>query len=147
MIEITVDGVAYEVPSSAADTNWAAKQVAFEQALATAVNEAVAAPTWTTLTLINSWALVSVAPAYWVDPNGRLWFRGGMATGASGSAPWNPLPVGARPPHTVVLPLVVSGGFGLIQVTATGVTTVSNYTAGSDVSVSTILESVNFSTA
>jgi hypothetical protein len=33
MISITVDGVAMDVPSSAADVNWAADQVAFEQAL------------------------------------------------------------------------------------------------------------------
>jgi len=39
-IEIEVTGVDYDVPSSAADTNWAAQQVAFEQALATAVNTA-----------------------------------------------------------------------------------------------------------
>ena len=39
-VSITVDGVAFDVPSSASDTNWAAKQVAFEQALAVAVNAA-----------------------------------------------------------------------------------------------------------
>jgi hypothetical protein len=44
-ISITVNSVAYDVPSSAADTNWAALQVAFEQALATAVNAAIAANT------------------------------------------------------------------------------------------------------
>lgn len=38
MITISVDGTDYEVPSSAADTNWAAKQVAFEQALAAVVD-------------------------------------------------------------------------------------------------------------
>ena len=40
-ISITVDGVSYPVPSSAADTNWAADQVALEQALATGVNTAL----------------------------------------------------------------------------------------------------------
>lgn len=40
-INITLDNVAYPVPSSAADTNWAADQVAFEQALAAAINDAV----------------------------------------------------------------------------------------------------------
>lgn len=38
MISITINGVAYDVPSSAADTNWAAQQVAFEQALVAYVN-------------------------------------------------------------------------------------------------------------
>lgn len=37
MIDITVIDTPYEVPSSAADTNWAAKQVAFEQALASGI--------------------------------------------------------------------------------------------------------------
>ena len=39
MINITVDGVAYPVPSSAADQNWAAKQIAFQQALAAALSQ------------------------------------------------------------------------------------------------------------
>ncbi len=38
MITIAVNGVDYEVPSDARDTNWAAKQIAFEQALAAGVN-------------------------------------------------------------------------------------------------------------
>lgn len=41
MVTIAVDGADYDVPSSAADTNWAPAQVAFEQALATAVNDAL----------------------------------------------------------------------------------------------------------
>ncbi len=41
MISIEVDGEDYDVPSSAADTNWSAAQVGFEQALATAVNDAL----------------------------------------------------------------------------------------------------------
>jgi len=40
-VSITVDGTAYSVPSGAADTNWAAQQVAFEQAVAAAVNSAL----------------------------------------------------------------------------------------------------------
>lgn len=44
MISITVNGVAYQVPSNASDTNWAAKQVAFEQALATLANALAAQP-------------------------------------------------------------------------------------------------------
>ena len=40
-VSITVDGVGYDVPASASDTNWAPKQVAFEQALATAINTAL----------------------------------------------------------------------------------------------------------
>lgn len=38
MIDIDVLGLDYQVPSNASDTNWAAKQLAFEQALAAAVN-------------------------------------------------------------------------------------------------------------
>jgi len=44
MINITVNGVSYPVPSSAADVNWAADQVAFEQALATIISALAAQP-------------------------------------------------------------------------------------------------------
>lgn len=40
MIDIDIFGTDYPVPSGAADTNWAAQQIAFEQALASAVNRA-----------------------------------------------------------------------------------------------------------
>jgi hypothetical protein len=36
-VPITVDGVTYPVPSAATDTNWAAQQVAFEQAVGTSI--------------------------------------------------------------------------------------------------------------
>ncbi len=42
-VPITVNEVVYQVPAGASDTNWAAKQIAFEQALAAAVNAALAA--------------------------------------------------------------------------------------------------------
>jgi hypothetical protein len=41
MISITVNGTPYSVPSSAADVDWAADQVAFEQALAGALNAVI----------------------------------------------------------------------------------------------------------
>ncbi len=41
MITIDVNGAELEVPSSAADTNWAAKQVAFEQAVVEYIDETV----------------------------------------------------------------------------------------------------------
>lgn len=41
MVTIEVNGENYEVPSNAADTNWAVKQVAFEQALAENLNDAL----------------------------------------------------------------------------------------------------------
>lgn len=52
MITISVDGEDFEVPSSAADVNWAAKQVAFEQAVVAYVDDVntlaeAAAPTAT----------------------------------------------------------------------------------------------------
>ena len=40
-VNITVAGVSYSVPSSAADVNWAAQQLAFEQALAAQGNTSV----------------------------------------------------------------------------------------------------------
>ena len=41
-ISIAVNGTSYLVPASAVDTNWAAAQILFEQAVAAAVNKALA---------------------------------------------------------------------------------------------------------
>jgi hypothetical protein len=55
MVSIDVNGTTYSVPSSAADVNWAAAQVAFEQALATNINTAVtqSAPSYQGGSLFN----------------------------------------------------------------------------------------------
>ena len=55
-ISITVNGVSYSVPASAVDTNWAAAQVLFEQALAAASTLALAGAR------MNAIGLVAYAP-------------------------------------------------------------------------------------
>lgn len=90
MISITVDGVAYEVPSNASDTNWAAKQVAFEQAMATAVNAAllgVDSPTWSTVAPNGLWTNIGGAQpvlAVTKDPAGWVSLRGAVHNGDDG---------------------------------------------------------------
>lgn len=70
MIDIDVLGVDYPVPSNAADTNSAAKQVAFEQAVAAGLNavearvEALEAVTWTAIIdgqLSNGWTTTATS--------------------------------------------------------------------------------------
>jgi hypothetical protein len=118
MIDISIGGVDYPVPSSAADTNWAAKQVAFEQALATASdnnatnileleNEVAALDnvTWVALPLLSGWSNLGTpaAPAAsYLDSfrvaHVRLGVVGG---GGTASNPICTLPVGQRPPYDV----------------------------------------------
>lgn len=105
MISITVNGTAYSVPSSAADTNWAANQVAFEQALASYVNTIgtlVAPPTWIAVEdadLLNSWVNGAEKFAYYKDATGRVYLRfSALSGGAPASSPYQ-LPSGYRPPH------------------------------------------------
>lgn len=105
MISITVDGVAYDVPSSAQDTNWQAKQVAFEQALATAINKALAVPEWTAVSVFtNSWANVGgEAPAaYYLDPFSMAHLRFTIDSGTAGiGTPAFTLPSAYRPPYAL----------------------------------------------
>jgi hypothetical protein len=149
MIDIDVWGVDYQVPSSAADTNWAAKQVAFEQAVATALNELIETPVWTPLTLVNGWvANGAVAPAYYVDRFGFVHFRGAMSGGASGTV-CATLPVAARPSGaggTLVLGPLASGGICSVAVSITGDITVTNIGA-SNVNAYVTLTGQSFSTA
>lgn len=56
MINVTVNGVVYPVPSSAADVDWAAKQVAFEQALAAAIPIAAVRRLYTNAVQVGSGA-------------------------------------------------------------------------------------------
>lgn len=117
MINITINGTPYPVPSSAADTNWAAPQVAFEQALAAAVTtnstnisentSAIAALqggtgplTWSSagLTYQTGW---SGTLQYAKDAAGRVWWRG-TASYSGGNptivAVFLALPAGSLPP-------------------------------------------------
>lgn len=146
MISITVNGVAYQVPSNASDTNWAAKQVAFEQALATAVNTALAAPSFTSATLINAWAASGTAPGYYKDPLGFVHLRGGLASGASASVAFV-LPSGYRPAATTILIGAATSGAFTAAITTNGNVTITNLTAGADVNAFASLAGMSFSTA
>lgn len=97
MITITLNGDDFEVPSSAVDTNWAASQVAYEQALATEINALVAAvaaldavtssTSWFAETPINSWANIVSAQALSGSQDSLGWvsLRGDIHGGASGT--------------------------------------------------------------
>jgi hypothetical protein len=78
---IPVAGTNYTVPSSAADVNWAADQVAFEQAIAAAVN-AASEETWVAVALAGSW---DGSPQISKSPAGRINFRaqGGVDGGST----------------------------------------------------------------
>ena len=113
-VSITVDGVAYDVPSNASDTGWAAAQVAFEQALATAVNEALAAPTWTAIVnanLSNSWTVDAVARRS-LSPSGFVTLQLSIIGGTTGSICYT-LPTGWRPPTAFSVACVTSTNFQL----------------------------------
>lgn len=53
---------------------------------------------WNTPTLINSWANVvgGTATAYYIDPFGRVWLKGTLDTGTTGTVAFT-LPEGYRP--------------------------------------------------
>lgn len=89
-ITLTINGVSYPYPNSAADTNWAAMQVAAMQALAAACTP----PTWVDLTPAGTWA--GTMECY-KDALGVVRLR--VANAELGGAPTiTTLPVGYRPP-------------------------------------------------
>jgi hypothetical protein len=109
-IAITVNGAAYPVPSSAADTNWAAQQIAFEQALAAAL----AAPTWIPIAGENSWVSDGSMPsagAYYKDSAGTVRFRFSIQAGVLATRAFT-LPSGYRPAYDMSWPCA-NPGFGL----------------------------------
>lgn len=128
MINITVNGIAYSVPSSAADTNWAANQIAFEQALATTINSTITSvsdlttlletTTWTAVSAFtNSWANLGGAdqPAqHTKTPAGIVMVRAAISSGGGGpGASAFTLPVGRRPltRQRFICPAGTSGEF------------------------------------
>ena len=52
---------------------------------------------WNTASLINSWVDVSTDPGYYIDPLGRVYLKGHLTTGTSGTTAFV-LPAGYRPP-------------------------------------------------
>jgi hypothetical protein len=150
LIDITVNGVDYEVPSSAADTNWAANQVAFEQALAEAVNDALEAaadaPTWIAPTLINSWvnyAGGTVAAGYYKDAQGTVHLRGAIKSGLDPNNCMQ-LPAGYRPTASETFLVSCDGGLANISIATSGNVGVETVTG--DATVICWLSGINFST-
>lgn len=99
MISITIDGVSYPVPSNAADTNWAASQIAWEQAVAAALGP----PTWIPISPENAWlddGNMSSAGAYYKDSAGTVHFRFSIQSGVLGTRAFT-LPSGYRPAYNM----------------------------------------------
>jgi hypothetical protein len=73
---------------------------------------------WNTPSLINSWADAGTDPGYYIDPFRRVWLKGTLGTGTSGTVAFN-LPVGYRPPQDMYFPVLlagaVAGGYVLID--------------------------------
>lgn len=141
-INITIAGTAYPVPSSAADTNWAADQVAFEQAVAAAL----APPTWLAPSFTNSWVNSGTGTqtaGYWKDANGTVHLRGTIKSGTNGTSAFT-LPAGYRPLLSEYFLILMSGGVGEVVVAADGTVTVINLT-GTGATLSS-LAALSFST-
>lgn len=117
MISITIDGVAYPVPSNAADTNWAASQVAFEQAIAAALGP----PTWIPIVSENSWVSDGNMPsagAYYRDSSSTVHFRFSIQSGLLVTRAFT-LPSGYRPAYNISFACANPGfGIAIAQITA-----------------------------
>jgi hypothetical protein len=145
-ISITIAGVTYSVPSSAADTNWAADQVVFEQALASYL---LTPPTWLAPSLTNSWVNAAggtTAAGYYKDTSGRVWLRGVIKTGASLSSAFT-LPSGYRPTAgSENFSAVTATGLGVVIIATSGTVTIADL-VNSGCSTSTSLSGISFTVA
>ena len=144
-VNISVNGVSYPVPSSAADTDWAAEQVAFLQALAA---QSLKSPTVLAPSLINAWANLgssSQTAGYWKDAAGTVYLRGTITGGASLSA-CLVLPSGYRPSKDEAFPVAANGGTALASVTTNGNVTLVDV-GGSSINTSVSLSTIRFNVA
>lgn len=154
MITLTVNGEDLEVPSSASDVNWAANQVAWEQAVTTYLNEAgadaaaaAAEPTWVTIgdpDLQNGWAATNYTPKRTKDVSGWVTLRISVDSGLSGTVFYT-LPVGWRPPVPQSF-LCVSGVFTAKAVVNTDGTIQLVAGNGADVTADGVELNLRFST-
>ena len=133
-VNITIDGVVYPYPSGAADTNWAANQVAVMQAIAASLL-GVVEPVWVAPSLINSWSnRVGQAPAgYYKNPvTGDVRTRFALEAGSNGTVAFV-LPAGSRPPYeTHLTGFIESTPDGVldVKIATNGEVTLSSLTAG-----------------
>jgi len=97
MINITVGGVQYPVPSGPSDVNWAAKLAAFWKALATQANGAPLSWTSSGLSYASGW---SGSLRYAKDGAGRVWWRGSATHSGVPTTIFNSLPAAILPVPT-----------------------------------------------
>jgi hypothetical protein len=121
-VSITVAGTSFPVPSNASNTNWAAQQVAFQQAVAAGINNLRAALTWHTATPAAGW---SGTLQYAKDIQGRVWLRGYLTISGSILSLMTTLPSGYRPPAGFWVSVVDGSAFGpvVLQFLADGTVT------------------------
>lgn len=137
-INLTVAGVSYSVPSSAADTSWAAAQVAWEQAVSLAASNG----TWTNLVPQNAWVNGAEVAQYRVNSQGDVDLRGLIESGVSGTVALI-LPSAAWPKHTLAFNTANSGGTARVTVSTSGNVTITDLTGSS--STFTQLDGIRFS--
>ena len=85
--------------------------------LVKSINDLLTVEDWNTPSLINSWSDAGTDPGYYIDPQGRVWLKGMLGTGTSGTVAFN-LPSGYRPPQDMYFPVLLAGaalGYVLID--------------------------------
>lgn len=101
--------------------------------------EAVTAPTFAT-----GWSNVG-APynnaGYYID-RGRVYLRGAVKNGGTGTGLIFTLPSGYRPPATIQFSVVILGATGVLTIASTGTVTDSTFSAGSK--ALTVLDGFSF---
>lgn len=153
-VDITIAGVAYPSPSSAADTDWAAQQVALLQALAAACSPAT---NWTAVTLSGNWtnddAPAGITTGFYVDRS-RVFLRGSPKNGSNfnSATALTTFAVAARPAHQVTLAVPVVNdptspptdtvAWGTITIATTGVATWGGQGSGSNTAI--ILDGLSY---
>ena len=88
----------------------------------------------------NSWVNfggTNASASYYKDPFGRVYLKGTIKTGASGTTAFT-LPAGYRPQEAEIFPVVANGAFGLVTVNPDGTVSIttgsSTYTTLSGIS-------------
>ena len=104
--------------------------------------------TWHALTLKNGWVYAdydSYHAGYYKDSGGIVHLRGSLAGGTAYPAVVFRLPVGARPNHTLWLPIyAVNGSSGGLEIDPDGRAKVFDDNSGSDVNGYASLDGISF---
>lgn len=156
-LNINILGVNYPVPTNASDTNWAATQVAFEQAAAAGINsvstdlleldESLTTVAWTPIPdgqLLNSWTNNAWVASRTKDAAGWVTVRLNVQGGAAFSSCYQ-LPSGWRPLQSTSVP-GVSAGYGCTATVGTDGNITITPMNGADVGADGIEVHLRFST-